>query len=167
MSTASPPNPASQPPEEDFAPVDIRAGSKREEVEMDITPMIDITFLLLIYFIVASTPDKQTAIQLPKADHGLAVSQLTSTLFTVGDGGLDNAPVFNADGKEPSAILSSDLAQQSQQIEEAVKQGFIENKTDVVIKADKSVAYRDVERVIKAASKVEGIQIHLAVLESK
>ena len=37
--------------------------------------------------------------------------------------------------------------------------------SDVVIKADKSVAFREVARVIQSASKVDGIQIHVAVLE--
>ena len=43
--------------------------------EMDITPMIDITFLLLIFFLVASTPDRQTAVDLPTARFGRGVSQ--------------------------------------------------------------------------------------------
>lgn len=40
--------------EEDF----VLPRKKREDDEMDITPMIDITFLLLIFFIVCSTMEK-------------------------------------------------------------------------------------------------------------
>jgi hypothetical protein len=32
------------------------------EEELDITPMIDVTFLLLIFFLVASIPDAQTSV---------------------------------------------------------------------------------------------------------
>ena len=43
----------------------------KQETELDITPMIDITFLLLIFFLVASTPDLQVEVKLPPARHGL------------------------------------------------------------------------------------------------
>ena len=39
-------------------------------------------------------------------------------------------------------------------------------KDNVLIKADRNVAHRDVARVIKAVSRVEGAKIFLAVLEA-
>ncbi|TWT35646.1 colicin uptake protein TolR [Posidoniimonas corsicana] len=164
MSTATPTE-----PQEELD--DVAAGAslrrKRKDVddEMDITPMIDITFLLLIFFLVASTPDKQTSIELPEAKSGSPVSQLTSTVFTIGDGGLDTAPVYQADGKIESARLPDDPAQRRDEVKDAVEAGFAETKTDVVIKGDKSIRYRDVDGLIKAISQVEGVKIHLAILE--
>ena len=38
-----------------------------EEGEIDITPMIDVTFLLLAFFVVVSRMDPQSAVDLPKA----------------------------------------------------------------------------------------------------
>lgn len=137
-----------------------------ESEDIDITPMIDVTFLMLIFFLVTSTPDQQTAIRLPEALHGNAVSQLESVVFTIAEGGLDAAPVYNADGKVPESILSSDLDRQAEQIREAVETGFRANKTDVIIKADRGVTYRNVSRVIASASQVEGIKLHLAVLDT-
>jgi len=137
------------------------------EAEMDITPMIDLTFLLLIFFLVSSTPDKSTVVDLPEANHGIGVSQLNSVIFTIGMGGLNVAPVYNADGRIPGTELSDNLEIRSKQIVEAVEKGFRENKTDVVIKADRDVAHREVARVIRAASQVEGVKIHLAVLETQ
>lgn len=145
----------------------MRRKPRAADEEMDITPMIDITFLLLIYFIVASVPDKDTAIQLPKAEHGVAVSQLTATVFTVAAGGLDVAPVYNADGRVESERLSDILEERKTEISDLVNDAFRENKTDVVVKADKGVAYREVDRVVKAVSTVEGVRIHLAVLEER
>ena len=40
---------------------------KIEDAEMDITPMIDITFLLLIFFLVASKMDSPASGELPTA----------------------------------------------------------------------------------------------------
>ena len=140
--------------------------TRPDDAEMDITPMIDITFLMLIFFLVASTPDQQTAVELPEANHGVSVSQLHSTLFTVGEGGLDYAPVYAADGKIPEFQLSDDLSERNRQIRTAGEKGFLENKSNIVIKADKTVAFREVARVIKEVSKIEGVKIHLAILET-
>jgi biopolymer transport protein ExbD len=137
------------------------------EADMDITPMIDLTFLLLIFFLVSSTPDKATVVDLPEANHGVGVSQLNSVIFTIGVGGLNTAPVYAADGRVPGTELSDDLQTRSDQIRDAVEKGFRENKTNVVIKADRNVAHREVARVIKAVSQVEGVKIHLAVLETQ
>ncbi len=146
----------------DMAPRKPRSDS---EDEMDITPMIDVTFLLLIFFIVASTPDQQTAIDLPTASRGSPVEQLYSTLLTIGDGGVDGAPVYAADGKIEAARLSDDPKEQEGKIIELIEKGLQEGKTNVVIKADKSVAFRDAWQVTKYASKVGGIQIAYAILE--
>ena len=41
-----------------------------------------------------------------------------------------------------------------------------ENKENVLIKADRNVAHREIARVIKAVSRVEGTKIFLGVMES-
>ncbi len=138
-----------------------------EDEEVDITPMIDITFLMLIFFLVTSTPDQKTEIELAEALHGSAVSQLESTIISIGFAGLEQSPVYGADGRIPEAILSEDFEKQKEQITKLVSQGLSEGKTNVIIKADKAVAYRNVDRVIKSISATEGIQLHLAVLDTE
>lgn len=141
---------------------------EREEIdaEMDITPMIDCVFLLLIFFIVCSTMEQQSPIDLAEARHGKAVGEREAIIISVTEGGIDSAPVYLADGpvNEP---LPNDEGVQGEKILEYIKEEQRkESKSDVLIKADKSVAHRDVARVIKAVSQVEGINIHLAVAES-
>jgi biopolymer transport protein ExbD len=143
-----------------------RPKRDEEDLDMDITPMIDITFLLLIFFLVSSRPDQNTAIHLPKAQHGDAVSQRYSTVISVGEGGIDQAPVFRGDGKFPDKQLSPDPETRSDEIAEHIQSGIAEGKTDIVIKADRGVACRDIDGVLKAISKTEGIKIYLGVLES-
>ncbi len=41
-----------------------------EEMDLDITPMIDVTFLLLIFFMVASTMQATAENDIPPAKHG-------------------------------------------------------------------------------------------------
>ena len=142
-----------------------RGGGRGDDVEMDITPMIDITFLLLIFFIVCSTPDQNTTFELPDARYGKGVSERNSVFITISAESADPAPVYLADGIGGES-LTTDPDQQKELIREAVEKGRQELKENVLIKADRNVAHRDVARVIKAASAVEGAKIHLAVLES-
>jgi len=147
------------------APLMLRNRGQDEDFEMDITPMIDITFLLLIFFLVCSTPAEQGAVELPQARHGRGVGERESVIITIKEGGVDSAPVFLA--KENSEeLLPADFDQQEDVIREAVEKGRTEGKDNVIIKADRNVAHREVSRVIKAVSKVEGAKIYLAVLES-
>ena len=140
--------------------------NRGEDAEMDITPMIDITFLLLIFFLVCSTPDQDTAVELPKARHGKGVSERNSVMITISGEGIDSAPIYLADGKVGES-LPEDPDQQREMIREAVEKGRRDdNKENVLIKADRNVAFRDVASVIKAVSRVEGAKIHLAVLEA-
>ena len=51
--------------------------------DLDITPMIDVTFLLLIFFMVSSTMQSTPAIDLPPAAHSKGVTVSSSTVITV------------------------------------------------------------------------------------
>ena len=44
-----------------------------EDGELDITPMIDVTFLLLAFFVVVSRMDPQANVDLPKASFGFSI----------------------------------------------------------------------------------------------
>jgi biopolymer transport protein ExbD len=155
-------------PVDDDAPL-LSSGrrSRMDDIDMDITPMIDMTFLLLIFFLVSSTPDQQTAIDLPSAQHGVGVSQLESVVFTIAEGGVKAAPVYAADGRIPGTELPDEPEARRNRVRELVEEGFRDDKTSVVIKGDKHVAHRDVAQLVKAASQVNGVKIHLAVLDTE
>lgn len=162
-----PKNDPDLPLEDEVPLLESRRKSRMDEIDMDITPMIDMTFLLLIFFLVSSTPDQQTAIDLPPAQHGVGVSQLQSVVFTIAEGGVKTAPVYAADGRIPGTELPDDLDARRNRVRELVEEGFREDKTSVVIKGDKNVAHRDVAQLVKAASQVNGVKIHLAVLDAE
>jgi biopolymer transport protein TolR len=137
------------------------------DAEMDITPMIDCVFLLLIFFVVCSTMDQQSPIELAKARHGKGVSERDSFVISVGSGGVDAAPVYLADDTSGEPV-AGDMEQQREAIRAGVEKAMREDgKTDVIIKADRNVAHRDVSHVIKAVSQVVGVNIHLAVFEAE
>lgn len=143
-----------------------------EDTEMDITPMIDCTFLLLIFFTVTSTPDAQTALNLAPAKHGVGVSIQDSVIISVADAGEGKpAQVYLADGKIEAKRLSGTPEEQDAEIrrviEEAMQATGSDRKSNVLIKAEKGVLHRDVSRVATAAGAVEGVNLNLAVMESK
>lgn len=137
------------------------------DAEMDITPMIDCVFLLLIFFIVCSTMDSQSAIELAQARHGKGVGERDCVVITVAAGGVESAPVYLADGAGGEPLPADDSKAQEMIVAYIEKARQDDGKTEVLVKADRNVAHRDVARVIRAASKVGGMGLHLAVIEAE
>lgn len=136
--------------------------------DMDITPMIDITFLLLIFFLVATRMDTQSAIELPKARNGTAVAARNSVIITMTAGPGDLAQIYTGDGTAASTLLASnDLAEQEQQLVAYVEAGLNAPvpKQDVLIKAEPKIRQREVARVAKAIGQIPDLQLYVAVYE--
>ena len=148
----------------------LRLRKQVTDTEMDITPMIDITFLLLIFFLVASKMDQSTAVKLPPARHATAVATRNAVVVTI-DAATDGATatVYKGDGvSEVSKINTVDLAAMEAELEEYVADTLLEDsrKTQVLIKAAGALRHRDVARVVQAVSRVADVQgLHVAVLE--
>lgn len=138
-----------------------------DSAEMDITPMIDITFLLLIFFIVCSTMQQSTSVKLPAARHGKGVDEQTAVIITVdGEGGEEKPRIYLGDGTTGQA-LPDDHDTQEKMIAEAVELGLSEpGKNAILVKAAKSIKSGDVERVSKAAAKgAQDTPFFLGVME--
>lgn len=131
--------------------------------EMDITPMIDITFLLLIFFLVSSKMNAEQAVDLPKARHGGVVAGKESVIILVKRGTGDQAEVLKGDG----SAFSSDVDQQNAEIAEYVQLGIDAGKKHVIIKAEGNVRHGEIGRVSGAISESmeEGEVINIAVME--
>ena len=150
--------------EEDLGPVLPRKPVK-DSAEMDITPMIDITFLLLIFFLVCSTMDQQSAVELPPARHGSGVDEKSSVIITVEPRGAGRpAAVYLGDGTVGTP-LDDDHTAQEKAIYDEVEEGLMAGKPNVLIKAAMGVKHGEVSRVAAAAASVEGIRLHMAVFE--
>ncbi|QDS95980.1 Biopolymer transport protein ExbD/TolR [Roseimaritima multifibrata] len=130
--------------DEEDAPMQMSKG-KRPDEEMDITPMIDITFLLLIFFVVASKMDPTQTGRTPTADAGLAVSAK------------DSAVIFVERGSEDAAILSrsdkskfiDDEDAQTLEVIEYVQKELDDGKQQVMILGDYDVSVGEIGRVRK------------------
>ena len=141
-----------------------------EESDMDITSMIDLTFLLLIFFLVAGKIDPSGALKLPPARYGKPVVEKSSIIITMtaGDGG--KAVVYCGSGVSDAARVSTnDLAAQEEQVASYVEKEFLAgSKENVLIKAAKGIKHREVSRISKAATRNESVQqLYVAVTEEK
>ena len=137
-----------------------------QEGEVDMTPMIDCVFLLLIFFLISSIPDVNTAVELAPARYGKGADPSSAVFVTIADSGGKSADIYLADGKI-GASLPKDHKAQEAAISAAVREGFQNGKSNVIIKAERSVKHKEVSRVASAAAQVEGIQLYLAVFEIK
>jgi biopolymer transport protein ExbD len=131
--------------------------------DLDITPMIDVTFLLLIFFMVTSTMQATQDSDVPVARHGVGVDTRVSTIVLVhNDGnGLNGQSVveFKESGGATEVTLDELTARVRERFQGGVK--------DVIIKADRNVPHGFVQEVTRAVTEVEGIKFYIGIEEKK
>ena len=134
-----------------------------ETPEFDITAMVDLVFMMNIYFLVTYVTVAMSEIALPSANHVAALDGDSATIVTV---------MRSPDGRSLSVYLGDDTksppitdpAEQKKRVQQAVEQGMAGGKTDVLLKAEKKVRLGDLFRIATAAG-VEGVKLHVAVTE--
>lgn len=136
--------------------------------DIDITPMIDMVFLLLIFFLVTSRMSQQASVRLPEARYGAAISSKEAAIITVAQAG-DDALIFKGDGVEPAQQLAAtDFAAQELELIDFVasEMAGANPKQHVLIKAGKDVKHKHVARVAQAVGRaLHGGQVYVAVRE--
>ena len=131
--------------EEDFT----LPRKKREDDEMDITPMIDITFLLLIFFIVCSTMDPTKIGKIPEADNGLAVSAKESAVIFINPGPDDTVILSRLDGSEFSRDEDDQATEIIEYITDEMERTLGKTKRHVMLFGDAEVKVGQVTRIQK------------------
>lgn len=122
----------------------VPSAISRGEVGINLTPMIDVTFQLIIFFLVSSHLSKQEAhmqMPLPVADSGEASEETSKrlTLNVLSDGSLLLAGHRLSPGELPGRLREA-VANESQDLE-------------IRIRGDRSVTYQHVEPVLIACAR--------------
>jgi len=118
---------------------------RKEPVDVNLTPLIDVVFLLLIFFMVSTTFTKETrlTLQLPEAKSN-AVEQLSSMIEVVvsadGEYAINGRPLVNKSLKTLMAAIA-DLSSAEEQL-------------PFIITADENARHQDVIRVYDAAGRL-------------
>lgn len=144
---------------------------KREDAELDITPMIDVTFLLLIFFIVASRMDPQHVVDMPTAKHGSAVAEKNACIIIVARGDAEEPRVYLGISKDPAAEVKGTDEEKEAQIEAYVDQQLHgpTPKIAVLIKAEQGIKFRYIDQVSKVASRPMNpeTKLHIGIIERR
>ena len=134
-----------------------------DDAEFDITAMIDLVFMMNIYFMVSFLTAAMGEIAMPTAKHVAALDPNVSVFVTV-MGSLDgeSVSVYLANGQKGEEI--KDPEQQEIKVREYVEQALAEGKSNVLIKAEHKVQEGHVFRISTAAA-IEGMKLHAGVTE--
>jgi biopolymer transport protein ExbD len=130
-----------------------------EDDEPDITPMIDMTFLLLIFFMVTSTMKPEGALKIPAARSGIGVPSEDACILSIFDD--DGTPgVYLADSERKNGPVA---------VEQVTPYVVEKRKKIVIIKADRKVPSGFVEEVARKANEadIEDLQFFVAVQDRK
>ena len=132
--------------------------------DVDFTPMVDLVFMMNIYFLVTSLSAIAPDVDLPLARHAIPVDEAKSTAIVI---------VVSPDGKTPIVTAGdegkgklTDPDEQVESVKKAVEKGVRENKGDIVLRAERAVKLRDISRLAGVAGKDDGAKLWVGVLET-
>jgi biopolymer transport protein ExbD len=137
----------------------------REPPEFDITAMVDLVFMMNIYFLVTFVTVSLTQVDLPAASHVAPLDADTSVIFTIV--GKAGEPVVVYVGDRETGVPIRGVEQQAAGVKAAVEAGLAQGNNEVHLKAEKNVRLGDLFRISAAASSVEGVKLNVAVMEKE
>jgi biopolymer transport protein ExbD len=127
-----------------------------QDTGVEMTPLIDVTFLLLIFFMVTSSLAAQQDVVVPEAVYGVGVSPESATVILLAqpeDGSATR--IFLGDGRGEEGDLAD--------VRTWVKQGLNEGRTSVIVKAEGRVPAGQTHRVYQVIGQIEGAQLRIGV----
>ena len=131
---------------------------RHDDVDLNITPLIDVVFLLLIFFMVSTTFERESEINitLPEASEEYTDNQL------------DKVEIFiDAEGRlyvNEQALVNSQLGT----IRDAIRSELFDlEDPQIIISADAKATHELVIRIMDAARQLELVKITFATQEIK
>jgi biopolymer transport protein ExbD len=127
--------------------------SKKEELNVDVTPLIDVVFLLLIFFMVSTTFDRESKIDvtLPQASIDVPKEQNDVIEITVSSDGM-----FYVNGKR---VVNKQVSTLKQAL---LKVANGREDPPIIISADANAAHQSVVIVMDAARQLGFVHLSFA-----
>lgn len=133
------------------------------EANFDITAMIDLVFMLNIFFLVTTAVAAQMEMDLPIVRHCIPTDPEEAVMISLVGGGAQPVAVTINDDQRHEV---TDPDQQIQMVRRAVEEASQSGKKVILIKAERAVKLRDVKRIGSAATKdIKGMELRMAVIE--
>jgi biopolymer transport protein ExbD len=142
--------------------MNLRPGHKEESVEVNLTPLIDVVFLLLIFFMVTTTFDRHARLKVSLPESSAKTSQqqkepLVLSIDAKGNYFLNDRQIVN---------------QQLDTLKQALRKTIGQNKESykdvaLVLRADANTPHQAVVRAMDAASQLGLTKLSIATVEGK
>ncbi len=138
--------------------MNLRPGHKEETVEVNLTPLIDVVFLLLIFFMVTTTFDRHAKLKVSLPESSEKATQQQSDPL-----------VLSIDAKGNYFINGRQVVNQSLDTLKQALQKVIGENTDMalVLRADANTPHKAVVRAMDAASQLGLTKLSIATVEAK
>lgn len=138
--------------------MNLRPGHKEETVEVNLTPLIDVVFLLLIFFMVTTTFDRHAKLKVSLPESSAKITQQQSDPL-----------VLSIDAKGNYFINDRQVVNQSLDTLKRALQKVIGDNTDMalVLRADANTPHKAVVRAMDAASQLGLSKLSIATVEGK
>ncbi len=142
--------------------MNLRPNRQEENVEVNLTPLIDVVFLLLIFFMVTTTFDRHAKLKVSLPESSVkAVQQKQETL------------VLSIDAKGNYFLNERQIVnQQLDTLKHAIKKTIGQSTKDysevtLILRADANTPHQSVVRAMDAASQLGLTKLSIATVESQ
>ncbi len=131
---------------------------RKKAIEVDITPLIDVVFLLLIFFMVSTTFDRETQIKVELPEAAGEEAQTTADMLDIT---IDASGTFYVNQQE---VINTEI----ETLKKAIIKAAGEMKDlPVVINADAKTPHQSVMTVMDAASQLGFLHMTFAAHKPK
>lgn len=135
--------------------MNFRSG-RQDNVNLDITPLIDVVFLLLIFFMVSTTFEHNSEINITLPGSSKEMTEAKPDAVNVG---IDSQGVVYINEK---ALVNAQI----ETIKAALSEALVGlNEPPVIISADAEASHQSVVRVMDAARQLDLVRITFATQE--
>lgn len=140
--------------------MNLRPGHKEDSVEVNLTPLIDVVFLLLIFFMVSTTFDRHAKLKvsLPEASTKATQQQndpLVLSIDAKGNYFLNERQVVNQQLGTLKQAIRKTLSEKNANIDDV----------SMVLRADANTPHQSVVRAMDAASQLGLSKLSIATVE--
>ncbi len=138
--------------------MNLRPGHKEESVEVNLTPLIDVVFLLLIFFMVSTTFDRHARLKvsLPESSARASQQQVEPLVLSIDASGnyfINDRQVINKQLDTLKAALKKTIGD--------------DLDIALVLRADANTPHQSVVRAMDAASQLGLTKLSIATVEGK
>ncbi len=142
--------------------MNLRPGHQEENVDVNLTPLIDVVFLLLIFFMVTTTFDRHAKLKVSLPESSAKVSQQQSEPLVLS---IDAKGNYFLNERQ---IVNQQLDTLKQALQKVIsKDGQDYKDVTLVLKADANTPHQSVVRAMDAASQLGLTKLSIATIQSK